>query len=41
MSLQTDADEPDHIVELRRQLRRFVEAEMRREKRIEWDKAHT
>lgn len=34
-------DEPGHVVELRRQLRRFVEAKAPREKRREWDRAHT
>ena len=34
-------DEPAHIVEIRRQLRRFVAAKMPREQRIAWDRAHT
>ncbi|MDX2237576.1 MAG: acyl-CoA dehydrogenase family protein [Hyphomonadaceae bacterium] len=34
-------DEPSHIVELRRQLRRFVQEKAPREKRREWDKNHT
>ncbi len=38
---QTFADEPDHVTELRRQLRRFVAAEAPREKRKQWDKEHT
>ncbi|GIU67311.1 acyl-CoA dehydrogenase family protein [Candidatus Phycosocius spiralis] len=33
--------EPDHITELRHQLRRFVEAKAPREKRHLWDKTHT
>ena len=33
--------EPDHITELRHQLRRFVEAKAPREKRQLWDKTHT
>lgn len=35
------AHEPDHVVEIRRQLQRFVAEKMPREKRIEWDKAAT
>jgi alkylation response protein AidB-like acyl-CoA dehydrogenase len=34
-------DEPGHVTEIRRQLRRFVEAKAPREKRREWDRAHT
>ena len=34
-------DEPDHIAELRRQLKRFVAEKAPREKRRAWDKAHT
>lgn len=41
MSLQTFADEPDHIGELRRQLRRFVETRAPRAQRREWDRNHT
>lgn len=41
MSHQTFADEPDHITELRRQLRRFVEEHAPREKRRQWDREHT
>lgn len=41
MSHQTFADEPDHITELRRQLRRFVEENAPREKRRQWDREHT
>jgi alkylation response protein AidB-like acyl-CoA dehydrogenase len=41
MMRQTFVDEPAHIVEIRDQLRRFVAAEAPREKRIEWDKAHS
>jgi alkylation response protein AidB-like acyl-CoA dehydrogenase len=32
--------EPDYIVELRRQLRRFVEQKAPRDKRQQWDRAH-
>jgi alkylation response protein AidB-like acyl-CoA dehydrogenase len=35
------AEEPEHITELRRQLRRFVQEKAPREKRREWDRAHT
>jgi alkylation response protein AidB-like acyl-CoA dehydrogenase len=35
------APEPDHVTELRRQLSRWVADKMPREKRREWDKAHT
>jgi alkylation response protein AidB-like acyl-CoA dehydrogenase len=35
------APEPDHITELRHQLRRFVEAKAPREKRQHWDRTHT
>ncbi len=35
------APEPDHITELRHQLRRFVEAKAPREKRQLWDRTHT
>ena len=35
------APEPDHVTELRRQLSRWVAEKMPREKRREWDKAHT
>jgi len=41
ISLQSFIDEPPHIGELRRQLRRFVDTEAPREKRREWDKNHT
>jgi alkylation response protein AidB-like acyl-CoA dehydrogenase len=41
MSFQTFADEPDHVTELRRQLRRFVTAEAPRDKRRQWDREHT
>ena len=34
-------DEPGHVVELRRQLRRFVEEKAPREKRRAWDRAHS
>ncbi|MGE0487510.1 MAG: acyl-CoA dehydrogenase family protein [Gammaproteobacteria bacterium] len=34
-------DEPAYIVEIRRQLRRFVAAKMPRAQRIAWDRAHT
>jgi alkylation response protein AidB-like acyl-CoA dehydrogenase len=35
------ASEPTHVTELRRQLSRWVADKMPREKRREWDKAHT
>jgi alkylation response protein AidB-like acyl-CoA dehydrogenase len=35
------ASEPTHVTELRRQLSRWVAEKMPREKRREWDKAHT
>ena len=35
------ATEPDHVTALRRQLSRWVADKMPREKRREWDKAHT
>lgn len=35
------ADEPDHIRELRSQLRRFVAEKAPREKRRQWDKTHS
>ncbi len=38
---QSFTDEAEHIVELRRQLKRLVEAEAPREKRLEWDRKHT
>jgi alkylation response protein AidB-like acyl-CoA dehydrogenase len=41
MSFQTFADEPEHLAELRRQLRRFVALEAPREKRRQWDREHT
>ncbi|MFN7398851.1 MAG: acyl-CoA dehydrogenase family protein [Sandaracinobacter sp.] len=41
MMRQTFIDEPAHITEIRDQLRRFVAAEAPREKRIQWDKAHS
>lgn len=41
MTFQTFADEPDHITELRRQLRRFVADNAPREKRKQWDREHT
>jgi alkylation response protein AidB-like acyl-CoA dehydrogenase len=41
MMRQTFVDEPAHVTEIRDQLRRFVAAEAPREKRIEWDKAHS
>jgi alkylation response protein AidB-like acyl-CoA dehydrogenase len=34
-------DEPEHITQLRRQMRRFVQTEAPREKRIAWDKSHS
>lgn len=41
MSLQTFADEAEHIAEIRRQMRRFVAAEAPREKRAQWDREHS
>ncbi len=41
MSLQTFAPEEEHITEIRRQLQRFVEEKLPREKRAEWDRGHT
>ncbi|WP_340693773.1 acyl-CoA dehydrogenase family protein [Hyphomonas sp.] len=38
---QSFAPEPDHVTELRGQLSRWVADKMPREKRREWDKAHT
>ena len=40
MSLQTFIDEPDHVAEIRRQIKRFVAAEAPREKRALWDREH-
>jgi alkylation response protein AidB-like acyl-CoA dehydrogenase len=37
----TFAQEPEHITQLRDQLRRFVLAKAPREKRLEWDRSHT
>jgi len=37
---QSFADEAEHVVALREQLRRFVAAEAPREKRIQWDREH-
>ena len=34
-------DEPGHVAELRRQLRRFVDEKAPRDKRREWDRTHT
>lgn len=36
--MQTFADEPAHITEIRDQIRRFIAAEAPREKRIQWDR---
>jgi alkylation response protein AidB-like acyl-CoA dehydrogenase len=41
VALQTFTDEPDHIGELRRQLRRLVDEHAPRDKRREWDRNHT
>lgn len=41
MSLQTFADEAEHIAEIRRQMQRFVAAEAPREKRAQWDREHS
>ncbi len=38
--IETTLPEPDHITQLRRQLRRFVAEKAPREKRRAWDKAH-
>lgn len=38
--MQTFADEPAHITEIRDQIRRFIAAEAPREKRIQWDRDH-
>lgn len=38
---QSFVDEAPHVAEIRDQLRRFVAAEAPREKRIQWDKAHS
>lgn len=40
MSLQTFADEPHHITEIRNQIKRFVAREAPREKRRQWDREH-
>lgn len=39
--MQTFIDEPEHIAELRRQLRRFVAEKAPRELRRQWDREHT
>jgi alkylation response protein AidB-like acyl-CoA dehydrogenase len=39
--IENTLPEPDHITELRRQLRRFVAEKAPREKRREWDRAQT
>ncbi|MEQ8857981.1 MAG: acyl-CoA dehydrogenase family protein [Pseudomonadales bacterium] len=39
--MQTFIDEPEHIAELRRQLKRFVSAKAPRELRRRWDREHT
>jgi len=38
MTFQTFIDEPEHIGQIRDQIARFIEEDMPREKRIEWDK---
>ncbi len=40
MMIETARDEPGHVSELRRQLRRFVAEKAPREKRRAWDRAH-
>ncbi len=40
MMIENTLPEPDHVSELRRQLRRFVAEKAPREKRRAWDKAH-
>ena len=40
MMIESTLPEPDHVSELRRQLRRFVAEKAPREKRRAWDKAH-
>jgi len=40
MTWQTFADEPEHVVAIREQLRRFVETEAPASLRIGWDRAH-
>ncbi len=39
--MQTFVDEPDHVAELRRQLKRFVAEKAPRELRRQWDREHT
>jgi len=39
--IDVDRDEPDHVAELRRQLRRFVADKAPREARRRWDREHT
>jgi alkylation response protein AidB-like acyl-CoA dehydrogenase len=41
MIIETNLAEPDHVVELRRQLSRFVADKAPHEKRRHWDKTHT
>ena len=41
MMIESTLEEPGHVTELRRQLRRFVAEKATREKRREWDRAHT
>lgn len=41
MTLQSFADEPDHVAAIRDQLRRFIAEHAPREKRIAWDRAST
>ena len=40
MMIENTLDEPGHVIELRRQLRRFVEQKLPREKRRELDRKH-
>lgn len=39
--IEIDRDEPEHVIELRRQLRRFVAEKAPRELRRRWDREHT
>lgn len=41
MMIENTLPEPDHVTALRGQLRRFVKEKAPREKRREWDRAHT
>lgn len=41
MTPTTFAPEPEHVMELRRQLQRFVKEKAPRQKRLQWDREHT